>query len=102
MACCSSQGHKELDVTCRLNNNHKTKKKEEKSEQVQQAAAPASVQTAAPEQEDEKKKEEAMERINSVKDVWDGLEIAQKKALIRSVIDKILIFRDKINIYYRF
>ena len=46
--------------------------------------------------------EEAFDKINSVRDVWDRLDTPQKRTLIRSVVDKVLIFRDKINIYYRF
>ncbi len=47
-------------------------------------------------------KEKAIVQINSVKDVWTSLKTSEKRALVRSVIDKILIFDDKINIYYRF
>ncbi|MBE6650682.1 MAG: recombinase family protein [Ruminococcaceae bacterium] len=48
------------------------------------------------------KREEAMERIKSVADVWDSLTADEKRALVRSVVDRICIFGDKINIYYRF
>lgn len=47
-------------------------------------------------------KEKTIEKINSVKDIWETLNTAEKRSLVHSVIDKILIFDDKINIYYRF
>lgn len=47
-------------------------------------------------------KENTIAQIKSVKDIWDTLEIRKRKVLIRSVVDKILVFKGKITVYYRF
>lgn len=54
------------------------------------------------EESEQRKKEEAMDKIKSVEDIWDTLSTKEKRALVRSVVDRICIFGDKINIYYRF
>ena len=40
--------------------------------------------------------------ISNIKDVWKRLETREKRALLRSIIDRIVISSGKINIYYQF
>ncbi len=64
--------------------------------------------TKAKESENEKKRinektsEVAFEKIKQVGDLWDTLTPNQRRALIKSVVDKITVFNDKITIHYRF
>lgn len=53
-------------------------------------------------EEDTKRRDAAVREIKRVRDLWDDLKTTEKRALIRSVVDKILVFEDRINIYYRF
>ncbi|MBE6701205.1 MAG: recombinase family protein [Ruminococcaceae bacterium] len=48
------------------------------------------------------KKVTAISEIENVRDLWDTLDFSEKRHLVRTVVDKILVFGDKINIYYRF
>lgn len=50
----------------------------------------------------EAQKNKALRQIKNVSDVWDSLKNEEKRALLRSVIERIDVFRDKINIYFRF
>ncbi|MBR6633162.1 MAG: recombinase family protein [Clostridia bacterium] len=53
-------------------------------------------------EKEEEKRQEAIGQIKGIKDLWDGLDMREKRALVRSVVDKVVIFDGKINIYYRF
>lgn len=53
-------------------------------------------------QEEERSREAAVNEISRVRDLWGSLKTAEKRAIIRSVVDKILVFKDRIDIYYRF
>lgn len=66
------------------------------------AAAKKREAEARAREEDTRQREAAVREIKRVKDLWDDLKNAEKRALIRSVVDKILVFNGKINIYYRF
>lgn len=48
------------------------------------------------------KREEAIGQIKGIKDIWEHLEMREKRAIVRSVVDKVVVFDGKINIYYRF
>lgn len=48
------------------------------------------------------KRAEYTEKISGVADLWSSLEIREKRALIRGVIERIVIGSGKINIYYHF
>lgn len=53
-------------------------------------------------EKEEEKRQEAIGQIKGIKDLWDGLDMREKRAIVRSVVDKVVIFDGKINIYYRF
>ncbi len=55
--------------------------------------------------EREKKKsrlEDSKKKITGVSDLWDTLDMREKRAIIRSVVERIVISSGKINIYYHF
>lgn len=62
----------------------------------------------AEEEEKEKRERTRRERnqkakkISGLAEIWDELEIREKRAIVRSVIDRIVIVSGKINIYYYF
>lgn len=65
-------------------------------------------ETVTKEKEEEKKlanttqKLEVLRQIKNVSDIWEKLKNEEKRALLRSVIERIDVFADKINIYFRF
>ncbi len=60
------------------------------------------------EEEKEKRERSRLERhkkakkISGLSEIWDELEMREKRAIVRSVIDRIVIISGKINIYYYF
>ena len=48
------------------------------------------------------KRENYKDKIAGVSDLWDTLEMREKRAIVRSVVERIVISSGKINIYYHF
>lgn len=48
------------------------------------------------------KKKERINDITSLKDIWETITISEKRTIIRSIVERIVITSGKINIYYQF
>ncbi len=48
------------------------------------------------------RREDYKEKITGVSDLWDTLGMREKRAIVRSVVERIVISSGKINIYYHF
>jgi site-specific DNA recombinase len=53
-------------------------------------------------EKDEKEKSVIAKKVSGLSEVWDKLEMRERRAIIRSVVERIVINGDKINIYYHF
>ncbi len=48
------------------------------------------------------KKKENLKNITNLKDVWETITVGERRTIIRSIVERIVVTSGKINIYYHF